>query len=453
MTAVQNFMERHFVPMAAKLGSMKLLIAMRDSFVSTMPAAMAGSLAVMINAMIRDLPGQFIDGYDPSSIPVIAQIISINGFMWQGTLAIIGIIFAFSWGYNLCRAWGVDSFPGGLISLATLIMGIPFMVPDGPWGWLPLSHLGAQSYFTTMILGGLSIALYITLMKRDITIKLPDSVPPAISRAFTAIIPATVGLYAVATIYYIFSLTIGADGMTIVQWISEVIARPLLQLSQGYPAVAIITILVSLLWFFGLHGPNILAPILEGLWGVAQVENMNTFQEGGLQAVMEGIARGDGSAYAWVRGSFDAYAWFGGSGGTLTLVIAIFLLSKRADYKIVGKLGVGPGIFNINEPVMFGLPIVLNPVMFIPFFLAPLVATSIGYFATMAGLVNPVTQSITWVMPPFLLSFLATAGDWRAPIVTLVCFVVSFLIYAPFVIAANGQEKAMLEKAEDEDEA
>jgi len=440
MKAVTSFMEKYFVPLAAKLGSMKVLIAIRDAFIGTMPAAMAGSIAVMLNAIIRDLPTAFVPTYDGSSIPVIREIIGVNGYMWQGTLAVAGIIFAVSWGYNLARTFGVDAIAGALVSISSLIMGVAFAVPDGPWGWLPLAHLGAMSYFTTMVLGGLAVGIYITLMKRNITIKLPDSVPPAVAKAFTAIIPATAGLYVVAIIYYIFNIV--NPGVFVIDWVSEVIAAPLLQLSQGYGAVALVTVLISILWFFGLHGPNILAPVLEGIWGVGQLQNLNAFQQGGLSQVMANLnATGSDQTFLWVRGSFDAYAWFGGSGGTITLIIAIFLLSKRADYRTVAKLGVGPGIFNINEPVMFGLPIVLNPIMFIPFFLAPLAATTIGFIATNLGLVNPVTQSVTWVLPPFLLSFLATAGDWRAPIVTLVSFAVSFIIYAPFVIAANAQEE------------
>ena len=145
----------------------------------------------------------------------------------------------------------------------------------------------------------------------------------------------------------------------------------------------------------------------------------------------------------WVRGSFDAFAWFGGSGGTIVLIIAILLFSKRADYLTVGKLSLGPGIFNINEPIMFGLPVVLNPIMFIPFVIAPLVATTIGWVATYLGLVAPVSQQVAWVTPPLLLSFLATGADWRAPIVALVCLVVTFLIWTPFVIAAHKMDPAL----------
>ena len=460
MRGIQAFMEKHFVPIAAKFGSNRVLIAIRDSFIGTLPATMAGSIAVMLNAIIRDLPTQFFPAYNGNEIPVIAQIIGVNGFVWNGTLAIAGVIFAISWGYNLSRTFGVEGMPGSLVSLGSLIMGVNFVATtaDGEtaWGFLQLSHLGPAAIFTAMILGAISVTIYIVLMKKKITIKLPDSVPPAVSKAFTAIIPATAGLYAVAIISYVFSLNAAsivnalnttANPFTsgfIVDVIQRVIAQPLLGLSQGYGPVAIVTILVSLLWFFGLHGPNVLAPILDGVWGTAQTMNVNAVGATNLQTVREAIAAGQQingeDVFMWVRGSFDAYAWFGGSGGTITLLIAIFLFSKRADYKTVGKLGVGPGIFNINEPVMFGLPIVLNPMMLIPFFLAPFVATTIGYLATALGLVYPVTQSVVWVVPPFLMSYLATL-DWRAPIVTLVSFAASFIIYVPFVIAANAQEE------------
>ena len=125
------------------------------------------------------------------------------------------------------------------------------------------------------------------------------------------------------------------------------------------------------------------------------------------------------------------------------------MFSKRADYRAVANLSLGPGIFNINEPIMFGLPIVLNAIMFIPFILAPLVSVSIGYFATALNLVNPVSQQIVWVTPPLLLSFLATGADWRAPVVTLIGMLATFAIWAPFVIAANKMDPTLGEPEKD----
>lgn len=460
MKALTDWLEKYLLPIAGRIGNQKHLVALRDAFIGTMPATMAGSVAVLINAIIRDLPTQFIDGYDANTIPVFREIIGINGFVWNGTLAIAGLIFAFSLGYNLSKAYGVNELAGGIVSLASLIQGIAFSfsttietaIPkelvttinenfagdgwsataDGitasGWGWLKLAHLDGNAFFTAMILGFVATIIYAKLMLANVTIKMPEQVPPAVSKAFAAIIPATAALYTIAAFNFFFGKL--TDGMLFIDWVQKFIAEPLLGLSQGFGAVLLVSILIQLFWFFGIHGMNVLAPVLEGIWGVAQITNVNLFNEGGVELVKE-------QGYLWVRGSFDAYTMFGGSGGTLVLIAAILIFSKRADYRAVGKLSLGPGIFNINEPVMFGLPIVLNPIMFIPFILAPVVTTAIGYFATTAGLVNPVSQQVVWVTPPMLLSFLATGADWRAPIVTLVCMVVAFLIYAPFVIAAN----------------
>ncbi|KAF1304868.1 PTS sugar transporter subunit IIC [Enterococcus sp. JM9B] len=470
MNGLTSWMEKHILPVAAKIGAQKHLVALRDAFIGTMPATMAGSIAVMINAIIRDLPPQFWPSYDGNTIPVIREIIGVNGFVWNGTLAIAGLVFAFSWGYNLARAYGVNDLAGGIVGLATLVQGIAFSYTNtlattvSPelvdsinassadtgwsataegltatgWGWLNLNHLNANAYFTVMIMGAISVIIFCKLMLADITIKMPDSVPPAVSKAFAAIVPATLALYVVAIINFVVGKL--TDGQLIIDLVQKYIAEPFLGLSQGIGAVLIVTVFVQLFWFFGIHGPNVLAPVLEGIWGQAQLVNIDVFQKGyngktGTAGVLEAIE--DGKAYMWVRGSFDAFAWFGGSGGTITLLIAILLFSKRADYLTVAKLSIGPGLFNINEPVMFGLPIVLNAIMFIPFLVAPVVATTIGWLATYFGLVAPVSQQVTWVVPPLLLSFLATGADWRAPIVTLVCMIVTFFIWAPFVISAN----------------
>ncbi|MHC5249536.1 PTS sugar transporter subunit IIC [Enterococcus sp. LJL90] len=463
MDALTSWLEKYILPVAAKIGAQKHLVALRDAFIGTMPATMAGSVAVMINAIIRDLPPQFFPGYDGNTIPVIKEIIAINGYVWNGTLAIAGVIFAFSWGYNLAKAYGVNDLAGGIVSLAASIAGVIYSfsgaleieVPsafadlvnagtadtgwsataDGlavsGWGWIPLRNMDSNFYFTAMIIGFVATVIFAKLMLANITIKMPEQVPPAVSKAFAAIIPATVALYVVAIFYWLFAKVV--PDMNFITWLQETIAKPLLNFSEGYGAVLVMTLFVQLFWFFGIHGTNVLAPILEGVFSVKQLDNVNLFQEGGLQNVLD-------NGYLWVRGSFDQFAWFGGAGGTIMLIIAILIFSKRSDYRAVANLSLGPGIFNINEPVMFGLPIVLNAIMFIPYLLAPLVSVSIGYAATVSGLVNPVSQQITWVTPPLISAFLATGADWRAVVVSLICMLVTFAIYVPFVIAANKLE-------------
>lgn len=224
MDNLTSWLERYILPLAIKIGSQKHLVALRDAFIGTLPATMAGSVAVMINAILRDLPPQFIDGYDGSTVPVISQIIEINGYVWNGTLAIAGLIFIFSWGYNLARAYKVNDLAGGIVATAAAIAGIRFSfagtvegvnldpgtidvlneagweatadsITANGWGWLPLSSLDGNFYFTAMIVGFVATMIYIQLMQAEITIKLPETVPPAVSKAFASIIPATVALY------------------------------------------------------------------------------------------------------------------------------------------------------------------------------------------------------------------------------------------------------------------
>ncbi len=490
MDKFMSWMERYILPVAGKIGSQKHLVALRDAFIGTMPATMAGSIALMINAIIRDLPAQFIDGYDYTQIPVINELVGINGYMWNGTIAIAGLIFAFSWGYNLAKAYKVNELAGAIVSLAALIQGIGFAatgtvnvaqgelgdkaiqaltdagsvvatvevvdpvtkavtlfdsVQNGAWGWLNLNHLNGNAFFTAMIIGFVAVSIFAFLMNKNITIKLPEQVPPAVSKAFAAIIPATAAMYFIALFNFVF---LKLTDMLFIDAVQKYIAEPLMGMTQGFFAIAIITLAVQVFWFFGIHGPNVLAPILEGVYGQGLLINQAILGSGyagktGNAAVLAAIE--DGKAFMWTRGSFDAFSWFGGSGGTIVLILAILIFSKRADYLTMGKLSLGPGIFNINEPIMFGLPIVLNPILFIPFLLAPVVSVAIGYFATYYGLVAPVSQAVTWVTPPLLLSFLATGADWRAPIVTLVAMIASFIIWAPFVIAANKMDPSMTE--------
>ena len=456
MDGLTSWMERHILPVAAKIGAQKHLVALRDAFIGMMPATMAGAIAVLLNAFMRDFPNTYL-GADNAITKFFTPVIAVNGLVWTGTLAIMAVIFSASFGYNLAKAYNVDALSGALVSLAAFIMGIPQsaslslaleealpanvvdminstsatsgFAADGStisaagWGYFPFSaYMGGSGLFTAIIFGFVSVIIFAKLMQKNIIIKMPDSVPPAVSRAFAAIIPGIAGLYASGLIYYLFERFVG---MPIIDWISESIQKPLLGLSQGYFAVFIIVLLVHVLWFFGLHGTNIMGPVLQSIYGVAMVENTNAYQ------------LGEAVPYKLVAGSFEAFVWPGGAGVTLMLLIAILLFSKRADYKTVGKLGIGPGLFNINEPVMFGLPIVLNPLFIIPFIVAPLVTATIAYFATTLGLVAPVVVNVIWVMPTILSGFLATGGDWRAIILTIINLAVALLIWAPFIIAAN----------------
>lgn len=154
-------------------------------------------------------------------------------------------------------------------------------------------------------------------------------------------------------------------------------------------------------------------------------------------AIYEATKSIEGMKYIWTRGSFDAYAWMGGTGATLALIIAILLVSKREDSRAVAKLSAPMGIFNINEPVMFGLPIVLSPIYFIPFIIITPILVTIGYAFTAAGIIPPVFLSVPWIIPPVIYAFMATGGSFAAAAVALLNLIIAVLIWMVFVSLAN----------------
>lgn len=428
-----SWMEEKFVPVAAKIGSQKHLVAIRDAFISIMPITMAGSIAVLLNAIVRDLPAKFeLNGITEA----FQWLIGINGNVWWGTLATLSMVFAFAIGYQLSKAYDTNPLAGGLISFASFIIATPqstvVALEDGTtigaWGNLTVGYLDAKGLFTALIVGFIATIIYAKMMKKNITIKLPEQVPPAVSKAFAAIIPGVTAMYAIGLITWALDKFAGTSLYAL---ILEYVQMPFLSMSQGLGSVIIITACVSIFWFFGLHGSNVLAPVLDGIYKTALAENTNIYNA--TQSISE-------LKYIWTRGSFDAYAWMGGAGCTIALIIAIFIFSKREETRAVAKLSAPMGLFNINEPVVFGLPIVLNPVYLIPWVLVPTVLVIIAYVATSIGLVPPVFLEVPWVMPPVLYAWFATGFSFSAALLALFNLAVGIAIWSVFVIIANRVE-------------
>lgn len=457
MSKFSSFMEATFMPVAARIGSQKHLVAIRDAFIAIMPITMVGSIAVLLNVFLRDLPNQagmtdFVKAMNP--------IISVNGNVYFGSIVILSLAFVFALGYNLSKTYDVNAIAGGVIAFASLVTcmgqsavfdydlpGVAASAADqlkslgldvaatsrggvklngvSGWGYLGSAYTGSGGLFTALIIGFVCTMIYIKLMQKKITIKLPDSVPPAVSKAFAAIIPGVIAVYVAGILTQICTTVTGS---TINEMVLMYIQRPLLNLSQGFFSVILMVFLIQLLWFFGLHGHNVLAPIMDGIYVTALNQNIEAFTTN--QSTLN-------LPYLWTRGSFDAYCQMGGSGITLGLIIAIFLFSKRDDQRAIAKLSWPMGIFNINEPITFGMPIVLNPIYLIPWLIVPPVCAAIAYFATAINLIPPVFVSVPWVMPAGIYAFLATGGNFMAALVSLFNLFLSFVIWTPFVMMAN----------------
>ncbi|VPW31423.1 phosphotransferase system [Streptococcus pneumoniae] len=449
MNTMLDKMQEKLSPIAMKVGNQKFLVALRDSFVGTMPVIMTGSIALLLNAFLVDLPQQF---HLESITKTFQWLVDINNLAFKGSIPIVSLLFIYCLGVNIAKIYKVDTVSAGLVSLASFVIsigstvtksfplanvgdvkldqilqGIDNLAFDGKnlmvtiGNVIPGNHINARGYFTAMMIGFLASIIFCKVMKKNWVIKLPDSVPPAIAKPFTSIIPGFMAMYIVAILTYVFHLL---SNDLLIDWVYKVLQTPLLGLSQSFFAVILMIFLNKLFWFFGLHGGNVLAPIMEGLFGVAMLANLDAFQ------------KGEPIPYIWTSGSFGAFVWFGGLG----LVLAILIFSRNSHYRKVAKLGLAPVLFNIGEPVNYGLPVVLNPLLFIPFVLSPVFMATVAYWATSWGRVSPVTQNVTWVMPPILYGFFSTAFDWRAIILSVVCLIISVLTYFPFVKMADKTE-------------
>ena len=344
MEKFMKWMEEKFVPVAAKISSQRHLVAIRDSFISILPITMVGSVAVLLNVIFRDLPNNY--GF-PGFAEFMAPVISINGVVWFASIAILSLVFVISLGYNIAKSYNVNALAGALVAFASFIAFLPqeasfdttineATVHVTQWGYINLDYLGAKGLFPAMIIGIVAVIIYAKLMLKNITIKLPDSVPPAVNKAFVSIIPGVVAIYVAAIISF---LVVKLTGSSLNDLIAQYIQAPLLGLSQGAFSVVLLAFLVQLFWFFGLHGHNVLGPILDGIYQPALIANIDHISKGGTV---------DTLPYIWTRGSFDAYLQLGGSGMTMALIIAILLFSKREDSRAVAKLGTPMGIFNLK---------------------------------------------------------------------------------------------------------
>ncbi|HHV74956.1 PTS sugar transporter subunit IIC [Thermoanaerobacterium sp. R66] len=421
MKKIMSFLEKYFVPIAAKFGSERHLVAIRDGFAMIMPLILAGAFAVLIN----NLP---IQAYQNFMVGIFGKSwTTFGGNLWNGTFAVMSIILVVSISYNLALSYESNGIGAGLVSFASLLM---LYTPSAKDWAIPYAFLGAQGLFVSIIVALISTEIFVRLLGNPkLVIKMPEGVPPAVAKSFAALLPSLI----VLSIWALFKSITVALGLTdIHQAIFNAIQAPLTGLADTLGSAIVVAFLIHFLWFFGLHGTNILGPILNAVY---------------LPAINDNIAAlkaGKAIPHIVTMPFFDAFVHLGGAGTTIGLIIAIYIASrrkkKRNEMQNIANLAIAPGIFNINEPMIFGMPLVLNPIFFIPFILTPIILTIISYFAISLGIVPRTIAMMPWTTPPIIGGFLVT-GSIRGAILALVNLIISVVIYLPFVLAAEKIEE------------
>lgn len=448
-----KFIEEKAMPFAAKIGSQRHLVAIRDAFIVVMPMTIVGSIAVLINN-IHLLFGP--NGFNTVEVQTVyANVIASTGIQEimnainKGTINMMSLLLILALGYQMAKQMHGDPIATPVVSLATYLSLVPgvqtlkqphaiasdvtaieILKTDIANAGIAAEKLDSNGLFLAMILTFIVSEIFIRLSKKDkLRITLLDGVPPAVAGSFTVLLPSVITVTLVVGAGILIQKLVGMDLWKI---ITTVIQTPLTNITENVFTAAFIPFIMLALWCFGLHGANIVGAITQPIFTPMLLENTAAYQQGILPP---NVINGTGMFYA-----------LGGSGCTIGLIIAVFLVEKVSAEKQICRLSIAPGIFKINEPIIFGIPIVINPIYMIPFVMGPVICLVISYYLMLTNIIERVCLSAPWVTPPILKQFFATGGGIRAAIWAAVEIVLLTAIWIPFVLISNKQNENAVEQ-------
>lgn len=390
------------------------LASIRDGLVALMPLLIIGAFSLLV----LQFPVQsWLDYLDAN--PDLAGKIFVPFSMTYGLLSVFASIAI---AYGLARRKGLEPLmPSAVALLAFITIASPIL---GVWGeeGLPGTYFDNSGLFTAIIVSLLAVEIYNFFVQRGLIITMPPGVPPAIANSFVALIPGTV----ILLLAWIVRVMLGIDvAGGVVQVLSYIVPA-----ASSYVAAAIAETFHGFLWTLGIHGDLTIGIVLQPIWTSNLVAN--------AEAAAQGLP------LPWIYTDlFRTYVVPGGSGATLPL--AFYLIrSKSARLRRVGWLGIWPGIFNINEPITFGTPVIFNPVLAIPFIVITFLNTTLAWIFHAIGFVRPAYVAAPWTLPTPILAYLQSGYHWPAIILAILTeFVLPGIIWYP---AFRAWERQVLEK-------
>lgn len=414
-------LESIFMPLAEKIGKNKYLISIRDGFLLTTPLLIIGSFFLLIaNFPINNWTEFWARFFGENWTAYMAKPTSAT-FDIMAILAVVGIAYSFS------RELNVDKLSGAAVAVVSWFILMPYKVTDGSvtLNGIPLDWVGSKGIFIGIITAFVSVHIYAWVIKKGWIIKMPKGVPPAVTQSFAALVPSAVVLGVFFLVNSLLALTPYDNAFN---FIFKFLQQPLLVLGNTLGAVLVAMGFQHFFWFFGINGGSIVGSIMQPILTPLSIENLSAFQAGNpLPNVIN-------------QQFYDLFTTFGGAGSTLSMLIAMIIVCRSQRIKNLSKISVVPALFGINEPVIFGLPVVLNPTILIPFLLTPLINILISYFSMVSGLV-PFTSGVSmpWTTPVIISGFLTTG--WRGALLQLILVILGVFIYMPFVKMMDKQYK------------
>ena len=428
MNKLFEFLEKYLMGPMGKVSTWRPVRAIVAAGMASIPFTIVGSAFLVLSVIPQAFNLQFIVDLWANSFDKIQALYLLA---YKCTMGILSLYFAIVIGYEYTKIYveeeGLNLNPlnGGLLAVFAYFLTIPELTYSkgvisavtgkatiGGWtvGGDSLTRLSTSGMFTAILMSILAVQLYRLCVQKNWVIKMPEAVPEGVARSFTALIPGFVIAFAVLVINGIFIL-FGTD-------IYKVIAIPFAfvsHITNTWLGIVVIYLLVHALWIVGIHGANIVMGLVNPILLANMAQNV------------------DGKFIAYAGEFTNSYVTIGGSGATLLLCFYIAFRAKSDQLRMLGKAAMGPAIFNINEPLIFGLPIVSNPMLTIPFILAPIVSASIGYWSVQLGLAGKAIAQTPWPTPIGIGAYVGSGGNIGAFVVALICALAAFVIWYPFI--------------------
>lgn len=428
MNKLFEFLEKYLMGPMGKVSTWRPVRAIVAAGMASIPFTIVGSAFLVLSVIPQAFNIQFIVDLWGNSFDKIQALYLLA---YKCTMGILSLYFAVVIGYEYTKIYveeeGLNLNPlnGGLLAVFAYFLTIPELTYSkgmisavtgkttiGGWtiGGDSLTRLSTSGMFTAILMSILAVQLYRLCVKKNWVIKMPEAVPEGVARSFTALIPGFVIAFVVLLINGIFIL-FGTD-------IYKVIAIPFAfvsHITNTWLGIVVIYLLVHALWIVGIHGANIVMGLVNPILLANMAQNV------------------DGKFIAYAGEFTNSYVTIGGSGATLLLCFYIAFRAKSDQLRILGKAAMGPAIFNINEPLIFGLPIVYNPILTVPFILAPIVSASIGYWSVQLGLAGKAIAQTPWPTPIGIGAYVGSGGNIGAFVVALICALAAFVIWYPFI--------------------
>ncbi|MGF0145350.1 PTS sugar transporter subunit IIC [Sharpea azabuensis] len=423
--------EKYLMPLAEAIGRNKYLVSVRDGFLLSTPLLIAGSIFLLIAnfpipAWTNWIGSIVVNKTTGLTLGALLEKPSAATFSIMAIFAVMGIAYSFA------REMKTDKLFASATALMSWFLLMPYVVEGTATigkkqvpvklSGIPTGWVGAKGIFLGIIVAFLSVHIYSYVEKKGWTIKMPKGVPPTVVQSFSALIPATL----VMTFFFLINLLLGFLGTDAFTIIFTFLQTPLLNLGDTLGAMVTAYIFLHIFWFFGINGGSVVGAVFNPILQTLSAENIAYF------------TKGIGRAHIINQQFQDLFATFGGCGSTISLIIAMLAFCKSKRVTELGKLALIPGIFGINEPIVFGIPIVLNPTLIIPFILVPTLNIIISYLA-MAAKIVPVCSGIAipWTTPPIISGFLAT--NWAGAVLQLLLIIMGVFIYLPFIKVIDKQ--------------